>query len=52
MARDIAGGARIEADHVVGDLIRRGREAGLEPARFATAYTHLKAYEAGRARQG
>ena len=51
MARDIANGARVEADHVVGDLIRRGREAGQEPARFTTAYTHLKAYEARQARK-
>lgn len=52
MARDIDTSARIEADHVVGDLIRRGREHGLALPRLETAYTHLKAYEARRAREG
>lgn len=51
MARDIANGARIEADHVVGDLIGRGRERGVDTPRFETAFIHLKAYEAGRERQ-
>lgn len=52
MARDIANGARIEADHVVGDLIRRGHAAQprLDLRRLETAYLHLKAYEAKRTR--
>ena len=52
MSRDVAAGARVEADHVIGDLIERGRSHGLDPARLATAYTHLKAYEARRSREG
>ena len=51
MARDIANGARIEADHVVGDLIRRGGEHGVDLPLFRTALTHLKAYEARRQRE-
>jgi 2-dehydropantoate 2-reductase len=50
MLRDIERGARIEADHVVGDLIRRGRERAPRP-KLETAYLHLKAYEARRERQ-
>ncbi len=54
MARDIARGNKIEADHVVGDLIRRGREKahGESFTLLVTAYTHLKAYEARREREG
>ncbi|WP_430912087.1 2-dehydropantoate 2-reductase [Methylobacterium sp. sgz302541] len=51
MMRDILGGHRIEADHIVGDLLSRGRGTGLELSRLALAYTHLKAYEARRARE-
>lgn len=54
MMRDIANDDPIEADHVIGDLIRRGREAmpdGKFP-RLELAYTHLKAYENRRARMG
>lgn len=53
MMRDIEGGNRIEADHIVGDLIARGREKapGASLARLDLAYTHLKAYEARKARE-
>ncbi len=47
MLRDIEIGAPIEADHVIGDLIRRGANLTLLPI----AYTHLKAYEARRTRE-
>ena len=50
MARDLANGYRVEADHVIGDLIRRGENLGIPTPRFETAYIHLKAYEAKRAR--
>jgi len=46
MLRDIENGAPIEADHIIGDLIRRGRDLSLLPI----VYTHLKAYEVRRAR--
>jgi 2-dehydropantoate 2-reductase len=48
MLRDIEANAPIEAEHIVGDLIRRS--AGLGPPLLGLAYTHLKAYEARRAR--
>ena len=48
MFRDITNGARIEADHIIGDLLVRGERAGLPVARLATIYTHLKAYELQR----
>jgi 2-dehydropantoate 2-reductase len=51
MLRDIESGGRIEADHVLGDLLRRGGDAGSFPL-LRIAYAHLKAYEARRARKG
>jgi 2-dehydropantoate 2-reductase len=50
MLRDIERNAPIEADHVVGDLLRRGVEGGSPLLRIA--YLHLKAYEARRVREG
>jgi 2-dehydropantoate 2-reductase len=49
MLRDIERGAPIEADHVVGDLLRRGEKTN--PALLHIAYAHLKAYEARRRRE-
>ena len=51
MLRDIEGGARIEADHIVGDLIERGRKAGVETPILARVLTGLKAYENRKARE-
>ncbi|MBB5760999.1 2-dehydropantoate 2-reductase [Methylorubrum rhodesianum] len=51
MLRDIEGGARIEADHIIGDLIERGRAKGVETPVLARVLTHLKAYEHRRARE-
>ncbi|MGL6109995.1 MAG: 2-dehydropantoate 2-reductase [Rubrivivax sp.] len=51
MLRDIERRARIEGDHVVGDLLQRrpaGREGGPVLSALELAYTHLKAYEASR----
>ncbi|MDB6087014.1 MAG: apbA [Gammaproteobacteria bacterium] len=53
MLRDVETNAPIEADHIIGDLLRRHR--GSRPIRdrlsqLATAYAHLKTYEARRAR--
>lgn len=53
MLRDIEGRGRIEADHIVGDLIARGRRL-LPDTAFPVlerVYTALKAYEARRARE-
>jgi 2-dehydropantoate 2-reductase len=49
MFRDIQNGARIEADHIVGDLLRRGGKFQSPTLRIALA--HLKTYEARRARE-
>jgi 2-dehydropantoate 2-reductase len=49
MARDIENHNPIEADHIIGDLIRRGERAGspaCDTSLLRLAYTHLKAYEA------
>jgi 2-dehydropantoate 2-reductase len=50
MLRDIEQGSRIEADHIVGDLLRRAPNAVPTPL-LATAYAHLRAYEARRTRE-
>ena len=50
MLRDIEGGARIEADHIIGDLIARAPDAAGHPM-LDRVYTHLKAYENRRARE-
>jgi 2-dehydropantoate 2-reductase len=51
MLRDIERGAPIEADHVIGDLLRRGEKAPGNRALLRIAYAHLKAYEARRTRE-
>ncbi len=51
MLRDIERGAPIEAEHVVGDLLRRGGTQLGETALLRIVYAHLKAYEARRERE-
>ncbi len=54
MYKDIARGAAVEADHIVGDLLGRAPTAtglAIAPGVLRTAYVHLKAYEAQRARR-
>jgi 2-dehydropantoate 2-reductase len=50
MLRDIEQGARIEADHIVGDLLNR-RPKDLPATLLSTASLHLKSYEARRGRE-
>jgi 2-dehydropantoate 2-reductase len=50
MLRDIEQGSRIEADHIVGDLLRRASNSGQSPL-LSTAYAHLRTYEARRKRE-
>jgi 2-dehydropantoate 2-reductase len=53
MLRDIERRAPIEADQIVGDLIRRGSESGAGLAKLSllrVAYVRLKAYEARQKR--
>lgn len=51
MLRDVQNGSRTEADHVIGDMIRRGGAAQNAPGDLTmlrVAYSQLKAYEAQR----
>jgi len=45
MLRDIEAGRRVEADHLVGDMIQRGRALGRNVQWLEAAFAHLKAYE-------
>lgn len=50
MLRDLESGGRVEADHIVGFMLGRAREWGVDDALLSIACTHLKAYESRRAR--
>jgi 2-dehydropantoate 2-reductase len=53
MLRDLENQSRIEADHIIGDMIARGGDAQHRAAPLSLlriAYTNLKAYEAREAR--
>jgi 2-dehydropantoate 2-reductase len=50
MLRDIEVGGQVEADHVVGDMLRHARAAGADTRLLATAYCHLQAYAVRRRR--
>jgi len=51
MLRDIERDAPIEADHILGDLIRRGEESRVgDLSLLHIAYAHLRAYEVRRQR--
>jgi 2-dehydropantoate 2-reductase len=45
MYRDLEKGAPIEGDQIIGDLLRRGQEAGLATPLLAAAYAHLSVYQ-------
>ena len=47
MQRDLEAGQKVEAAHIVGDMLHRAQRAGLESPLLATAWCHLQAYEAG-----
>ena len=48
MLRDLERGGPIEADHILGFMLRKCREAGLPDTLHLAAYTHAKAYEMRR----
>jgi 2-dehydropantoate 2-reductase len=52
MLRDMERGGRIEADHIVGDLLQAAPASAPPPTRLQSAYLHLKAYEQRRQREG
>ncbi|MBB3901993.1 2-dehydropantoate 2-reductase [Methylobacterium brachythecii] len=53
MLRDIEGGARVEADHIIGDLIARGAKVAPDSPRplLQLAYTGLRSYQNRRERE-
>jgi 2-dehydropantoate 2-reductase len=51
MLRDIERGARTEADHILGDLLKRSKAPEARSSPLGTAFLHLKAYEARRLRE-
>jgi 2-dehydropantoate 2-reductase len=51
MLRDIERHARIEAEHLIGDLLSRGEKHALASPLLRIADAHLKAYEARRERE-
>ena len=48
MLRDLEGGGRVEADHIVGWMLDRARRHGVDDTVLSLAYTHLKAFEQRR----
>lgn len=48
MLRDLEKGGRIEADHILGFMLEKCRQAGLPDTLHLAAYTHVKAYEQRR----
>ncbi|CAH2599315.1 2-dehydropantoate 2-reductase [Rhodovastum atsumiense] len=48
MLRDLQRGGRVEADHIVGDMLARAKAAGLPATLLRAAYAHLQVYEAQR----
>lgn len=51
MLRDIERGGPTEADHILGDLLRRSEKQAGRNSLLRIAYAHLKAYECRRARE-
>jgi 2-dehydropantoate 2-reductase len=49
MLRDLESGGQVEADHIVGFMLGKAREFGLDDSMLSVAYAHLKAYENRRA---
>ena len=49
MLRDLESGAAVEADHVVGFMLGKAREFGIDDTMLSVAYAHLQAYENRRA---
>ncbi len=50
MLRDVERGGPTEADHILGDMLARGKRAGIATPNLVFAYTHLQAYEQARPR--
>ncbi len=50
MLRDLEAGQKVEAAHIVGDMLHRARRAGQDAPLLAAAWCHLQAYEASLSR--
>ena len=48
MERDIKQGGPIEADHVIGDMLRRARHHGIAAPNLEVVWTNLQCYELSR----
>ena len=48
MLRDIEGGHQTEGDHVLGDLLNRAKQFGIDHPLLSLAYTNVKAYDQRR----
>jgi 2-dehydropantoate 2-reductase len=48
MLRDLEGGGRVEADHIVGWMLDLARRHGVDDTLLSLAFTHLKTFEARR----
>lgn len=46
MLRDLEAGQKVEAAHIVGDMLHRAQGHGVHAPLLATAWVHLQAYEA------
>ena len=51
MERDIERGASIEGEHLIGDLLRRGQQAGVEAPLLRLVHLHLQSYLERRKRE-
>ncbi|NID15171.1 2-dehydropantoate 2-reductase [Luteibacter yeojuensis] len=51
MLRDLEAGQRIESDHIVGDMLRRARDAGVAAPLLEVAFAHLQAFEIRKKRE-
>jgi 2-dehydropantoate 2-reductase len=45
MYRDLQQGNPVEADHIIGDLIDRARQHGVDVPLLRLTYTHLSVYQ-------
>lgn len=45
MRRDVEAGHRVEADHILGDLVQRGEAVGVATPLLRLVYTQLEAYQ-------
>ena len=48
MLHDLRMGNPTEADHIIGDMIRRAQSHGIDTPYLKVALTHLQVYEAQR----